>query len=241
MKSNKHFQIKEYREFLEQNRANEIIEKDGVHFLDKTPLLSWSTFSSWTSKLKLATVPNWVVENARNEGIQFMETLQDIYKKQIKNFNDYQWPSDKIKYMILSFIDCLVMNQMKIIDVERHITNGYWHGYVDVIVERKIANTKHICIIEVKTRSDWTVRETDRLQVGVYGEIMGCNYSHCYVAIVNKNEFETRLYKQVGLGAAMTQLDAFLETLGQSEYKIKRWKFKARGADLNSKEVKYEY
>lgn len=210
--------IGDWRNFLKKNRADEIMEIDGVHILDNKPLLSFSTFTSWIKKLDLWKIPENTLENARNVGTLFMETLQDIWKTK-PDFKKYNWPTEQIRFMVLSFLDNLAINRLKIIDVERHITNGHWHGYIDVVC--KNLKTQQVCFVEIKTRSTDKVEILDKLQVLTYGKICGgLNASQCYVAVVNKKTFKTSLYKAREMYKTLSIVNKFLVCIGKEEYKL---------------------
>lgn len=215
----KSFNIQDWRNFLAENRANEIeTAANGTHYLDKTPLLSFSTFTSWVKKLEMWDIPDIHLENARATGILFMETLEDVFNKK-PNFKTYDWPSSQIKYMVLSFLDTLAINKLKIIDVERHITDGRWHGYIDVVV--KHTRTQQVGFIEVKTRATDKVNILDKLQVATYAyTVGGVNLSCCYVAVINKKTFKTSIYKASRALKSINVINKFLVALDKEEYKL---------------------
>ncbi len=215
----KPYNFKDWREFLASNRANEIVEIDGTHILDNKPLLSFSTFTSWIKKLDFWKIPEQHLENARGIGKLFMETLEDIWIRK-PDFKKYNWPSEQIRFMILSFLDSLAINKLKIIDVERHITNGSWHGYIDVVCKHI---NGQIRLIEIKTRSTDKIEILDKLQVLTYGKIVGgVNASQCYVAVINKKTFKTTLYKTREMYKTLSVVNKFLVCVGKEDYKLNK-------------------
>lgn len=204
------------------NRADEIQEINGVHFLDNTPLLSFSSFTSWIKRLQLAKINENVLDNAKNVGIQFMETLEDIFKNK-KVVATYEFVSEQIKYMIYNFLMTLSDNGLRIVDVEKRITNGRWWGIVDIVCYRTDISTKNIVLLEIKTRSTNKCEILDRLQVITYAAILNMVPATTAVVIVNKKTFKTTIHWNNRTSKKKFQLykiDKFLQFIGMEKYTL---------------------
>lgn len=183
----------------------------------KRALLSFSTWLSAYNKIKLDGIPNNTLEIARIEGSALMFWLEYIWKNKIKDISTLNYESQKIQEMVYGAIQCLIDNNFKIVAIEKHITNGYWHGFVDLIVKDK---SQLFHIIEIKTRSGFEVRDTDTLQLLVYKKIM--NFSGgCYVMVVDKITRTAKLFKQDTLRKfelLSNVINRPLEALNMKEY-----------------------
>lgn len=158
----------------------------------KRPLLSLSSWLKTYNKIKLADIPFQILEQARVEGSALMYWLEYIWKNKIKNIDDLNYESQKIQEMVFSVIQCLIDNNFKIVAIEKHVTNGYWHGYIDLIVKNKL---QLFSLVEIKTRTGFEVRDTDTLQLLVYKKIINFSGS-CYVMVVDKTTRTAKLFKQ---------------------------------------------
>lgn len=149
----------------------------------KRAMLSVSTWLKAYNKIKLADIPFQTLEQARIEGQALMFWIEYIFKNKIKNIGDLNYESQKIQEMVFSVVQCLIDNNMKIVAVEKHITNGYWHGYIDLLVKER--EEQLFNIIEIKTRTGFEIRETDILQLIAYKKIM--NFAGtCWIMVVDK-------------------------------------------------------
>lgn len=158
----------------------------------KRPMLSVSTWLKAYNKIKLDGIPHQTLEVARIEGQALMYWLEFIWKNKIKDISSLNYESQKIQEMVFGVIQCLIDNNLKIVAIEKHITNGFWHGYIDLVVKDK---SQLFSIVEIKTRSGFEVRDTDTLQLLVYKKII--NFSGaCYVMVVDKITRTAKLFKQ---------------------------------------------
>lgn len=158
----------------------------------KRAMLSFSTWLKAYNKIKLDGIPFQTLEQARIEGQALMFWLDYIWKNKIKDIGNLNYESQKIQEMVFGVIQCLIDNKFKIIAIEKHITNGFWHGYIDMIVKDKVGL---ISLIEIKTRSGFEVRDTDTLQLLLYKKIINFVGS-CYVMVVDKITRTAKLFKQ---------------------------------------------
>lgn len=158
----------------------------------KRAMLSFSTWLKAYNKIKLADIPFNILEQARIEGQALMYWLNFIWKNKIKDIGNLNYESQKIQEMVFGVIQCLIDNKLKIVAIEKHITNGFWHGYIDMIVKDRVGLHS---LVEIKTRTGFEVRDTDTLQLLVYKKII--NFSGaCYVMVVDKITRTAKLFKQ---------------------------------------------
>lgn len=166
----------------------------------KRVLLSYSTWMSTFNKIKFDGIPTQILETAANDGKAVMFWLEYIYTNRIKDIDKLNYESQKIQEMVFGVIQLLIEKKWRIIAVEKHITNGYWHGYIDLIVKDA---SSLIHLIEIKTRTGYELRNTDILQLMVYKKIIN-SYGDIYVMIIDKitrvpklNRFDSRKYYEL--------------------------------------------
>lgn len=183
----------------------------------KRPMLSLSTWMKAYNKIKLADIPFQILEQARVEGQALMFWLNYIWKNKIKEIGDLNYESQKIQEMVFGVIQCLIDNKLKIVAIEKHITNGFWHGYIDMVVKDRVGLHS---LVEIKTRTGFEVRDTDTLQLLVYKKII--NFSGaCYVMVVDKITRTAKLFKQDTLRKfelLSNVINRPLESLNMKEY-----------------------
>lgn len=166
---------------LEQNRnMRKIIEfdfldiverKDNGYFLiGKNKLLvSPSMLNYQLSRVALASIPNSILERRRTIGSNLMENLKMVFENKIYDTTTIAMQEQDRKYLN-HFLDWLVENQIKVLAVEKFITNGEVCGIVDAIVMWN----KCICILEIKTRNKKEIRFTDITQSTIYFQMCKC-------------------------------------------------------------------
>lgn len=185
----------------------------------KRAMLSLSTWMKAYNKIKLADIPFNILEQARIEGQALMFWLDYIWKNKIKDIGNLNYESQKIQEMVFGVIQCLIDNKLKIVAIEKHITNGFWHGYIDMIVKDRVGLHS---LVEIKTRSGFEVRDTDTLQLLVYKKII--NFSGaCYVMVVDKITRTAKLFKQDTLRKfelLSNVINRPLEALNMKEYSM---------------------
>lgn len=175
---------------LNRDIENSIVFNGNYHTYVNIPLLSVSSVLAPFMKVSMGNIPHNILEIAKVEGIETMKSLEYWFKNKIKDTNNIDFLSEKVKLMFHSVLQCLLDNEMKVQEVEKHITNSYWHSYIDCIVRDKNYN---LAIIEIKTRSNDEIRETDILQVVTYARLIGANQA--YIMICNKKTMVSKLHK----------------------------------------------
>lgn len=162
-----------------------------THIKTKALLLSPTRFLSNFVDPNFARIPKDILEIARIEGVETMRALEYTFKNNVKDLAKVPFLSEKIKLIFYTLINCFIDNKWKIKAVEKHISNGYWHCYVDAIIRDQHCN---LIFIEIKTRSNNDIRLADKMQLVLNMKIANLNY-YGYVVVINKKSFEYKVYR----------------------------------------------
>lgn len=148
-----------------------LVEKKQNHYRMKNKsqmLISPSMLLSAVNKLDydgFGTNANLAV--AREHGSEIMRILKEIFDYRITDINQIAG-SVNDKKSASAIIDFLIENEIKVWAVEKFITNGYFCGFVDLIV----CWNGIPCIFEIKSRNEHIVTEKDKFQVEFYSRIL---------------------------------------------------------------------
>lgn len=166
--------IKYNFEDLVERRSN------GYVFKKKNqPLLSPSTLCHTISKFNMAKVPDFILETRREIGSNIMENLEYMFKNKIYDTSMLN-TNERDRKMINYLVDWLMENKIKVLSVEKFITNGVFCGFVDIIVSWNGV----VCALELKCRNKHEVRFTDMVQSIIYSKLLGCQ---TYVVMLDDN------------------------------------------------------
>lgn len=121
-------------------------------------LMSPSGLISFFNPEKYENVYAPVLDKARNFGIDFMIALEQQLRGESTNTTPEQ------ELCLKSLINYLKSNNLQPIDIEKHIYDDYFHGFVDIECENKV--------IEIKTRGDKANIDLNMvLQCSIYSKI----------------------------------------------------------------------
>lgn len=181
----------------------------------KQLLLSPTRFLHIASRVKMANIPNNILEVAKVEGVEVMKSLEYIYNNKINNLEQVNFLSDKIKNMTMSIIQAMIERKWKIKAIEKTISNGYWYGSVDCVVRDEHCN---LALVEIKTRGNDEIRITDIIQLMIYGRTIGAN--NLYLMICNKKTMETKVHRIVinKNKKALSIINTYLKLLELDKY-----------------------
>lgn len=172
------------------------ITTDGFkHFFQGNPLLSVSTLLSGLNSVKFAKIPDQALNTAQMVGSQLMEWLEHIHTNKLKysEVEKLNFQSEQIKQMVLKVFEFLALNDFKILEVEKMLCNGFVYGYADLVVYDKVM--KSPAIIEIKTRSNNDLQNTDIVQVATYGRMIHNQNFPVWVLIINKKTFNISFHR----------------------------------------------
>lgn len=191
---------KEVKRKLKLNWENSLTYNGEKFFFNNVPLLSVSTLLKGLNSVRFAVVPKSILETAQQEGQAVTEWLQYIHENEVRyeQAEQLDYSSEKVKQMVLSVFRYLAANDLRIMYVEKHISNGRIHGFIDLVVMDK--KRCLVTLLEIKTRGNNEVYDSDILQLATYGRMLSKEYLPCYILIVNKRTFEVTT-KQVKLNA----------------------------------------
>lgn len=161
-------------------------EERHIHKITNAVLLSPTRFLRTWTELSLFKIPNQVLEPLRVVGEQLMLCLEEMHSNKITDLSEINYLSIEVENMFRALVQFLIDNKMKIKAVEKHVTNGYWHCYVDLIVSIP-KDTIYVC--EIKTRSNHDIRVSDKLQLAMNMLIMGDRVKYGYVIIINRKDY----------------------------------------------------
>ena len=177
----------DYNELIDRTQYDKSFWKE-----TKQLLLSPTRFLQIFSRVKMAKIPNNILEIAKVEGSEVMKSLEYIFNKKITNLDTVNFLSEKIKDMTMSIIQAFIDRKWKIKAMEKTISNGYWYGNVDCIVRDEHCN---LALVEIKTRSSDEVRKTDIFQLMCYARMIGAN--NLYLVVCNKKTMKTTIHRVV--------------------------------------------
>lgn len=193
-------------------------------------LISPSTLNHTLSKVSMAKIPDFILETRREIGANIMENLEYMFKNKIYDTSLLN-TNERDRKMINNLIDWLMENKIKVLSVEKFITNGVFCGFVDMIVSWNGV----VCAIELKCRNKHEIRFTDMVQSIIYSKLLGCE---TYVVMLDDNG------KVTFFRAPLTRR---LEYYSEFESFLKFWKrfgvvetYKVERIDLNDEKYKIE-
>lgn len=220
MNKHLHYGQQQAKKALEIDWDKHIKVKNDQSFFNNKCLLSVSTLLSGLNKVKFANVPAQYLEMAAQDGKDVMVYLEYLWKEHVTYdiALKLEYPNPKIKSMVLAIYKFLADNRFKVIAFEKHISNGFWHGYIDLVVrdlDRQLTS-----LIEVKTRNKSEVYDTDRLQVAVYGRMLTKKGLPLWVLVINKNNMQIT-FEQVRLDTKLiTIANQFISKFLSKDYQI---------------------
>lgn len=188
-----------------------------IHFYGNVPQLSVSSVLERFMWVKMANIPTNLLSEYAEEGKMVMEYLQMIHEKKMQDLSQIEWFSERIKNMVLSILQTVINNEWKIMAVEKHISNGFWHGYIDMVIRDKWSNYH---IVEIKTRGNFDIRVTDLLQILSYSSMS--KVQMCDLLIVNRKTFECHHHHvdRKRTRHVLISLNKWLEFLELIKYKL---------------------
>lgn len=152
-----------------------IVEKFKDHWKLKGAskmLISVSSLLKLANDYKYYPVPNHILENSRNHGLEVMRLLKEIFDNRIEDVNNLLGNYND-KKTVRAIIDFLIENNFKVLAVEKMITNGSFIGFIDLIVVRR--NPKkynEYFIIEIKCRNSHEPTLQDKMQCSFYSKML---------------------------------------------------------------------
>lgn len=141
---------------------------NNIYYVGKNHKLISPTFlTKHISDYRLSSIPIDILERRKEIGTNIMKHLQEMFENKIYDINNLYINERDRKYLE-ALIDFIVKYEIKILAVEKFITNGTFCGFVDMIgIFNGVA-----CIFEIKCRNEPEVRDTDMIQVGIYKKML---------------------------------------------------------------------
>ncbi len=128
---------------------------------DKEP---YRSFSSLTNSLYGSHIPEFALKKAAEYGNNLMDNIENWYL----SFGEMDLiGNEKDKKIFETFLKFLVVEELKIVSVEKFFINEKTkeYGFVDLFVKNKKGE---IILIEIKTRNDLIVSNVSRAQAFFY-------------------------------------------------------------------------
>lgn len=147
-----------------------LIEKvEGGHRMlgGSKKLLSPSAILKPFRDAKFFGTPSHILEQRRQDGSVLMEYLEKIFIEKQTNINDFPITT-KQKKDLHNLFTFFINNNIKILAVEKPITNGIVYGIIDCVVVKD----SNLYVMEIKLRNSLKIENTDRFQAKVYSYLM---------------------------------------------------------------------
>lgn len=141
-------------------------------------LLSASFITKSLTEYGLYAIPANILEHKKLQGSQVMDMLEEMFNNKDSNVDNYFY-SENIKLRVQALIDFFIANKVKIMFVEKFITDSKWCGFIDIIGKCQ----GQWVLYEIKCRNDTTLKNSDKLQVGIYRKML--HNIKSFVLVVN--------------------------------------------------------
>ncbi len=172
-------------DFLADVDVNHI---EGYHLWNGKKLFSISRLLKPVTEAKLIHVPPLTLQKARDLGTSLMTNLEYWWTNNIKNIENMPMMTPDERTMFIDFVKFFKENRITIKAVEKFVRVGLWCGYIDVVARFN----KWIVNLEIKTRSNLQVRDSDLIQANHYYNMTGIP---TILIIYDKNKREFALHK----------------------------------------------
>ncbi len=167
---------------IDFDKQIEVIDVRSYHKETKALLLSPTRVIGYFSEPALDKIPRNILQETSAIGSDLMQQLEYLHKHKCKDIEKVPYLSEVSKEMFWALIQFMIDNQWQIKAVEKHVTNGYWHCYIDLIVRDHQMN---LIVCEIKTRSNNESKLSDKLQLVLNMRIAGVN-NYGYLVIINR-------------------------------------------------------
>lgn len=155
-----------------------IIEFDFLKMVDKKEtgyfykgknnlLVSPTSLCHTISRHTLAKIPEHILLERKEIGLNLMANLKMMFDNKIYDVSDMPI-NQRDRTMIYNLMDWLQQEKIKVLAVEKFITNGTFCGFVDMIAKWNNC----ICVFEIKCRNNKEVRLTDVVQSTIYSHML---------------------------------------------------------------------
>lgn len=149
---------------------SQLIEKvEGGHRMigSTKKLISPSSILKPFREWKFFGIPSNTLEQRRNDGSVLMRYLEEIFITKNTNINALPITA-KQKKDLHNLFQFFIEHNIKLVAVEKPITNGIVYGIVDCIVKK---DTDYY-VMEIKLRNNLKIENTDRFQASVYANLL---------------------------------------------------------------------
>lgn len=222
--------IKHYQQFWGGKKINKkylkkLIDFDFKKLIEKTDnghrmigsakkLLSPSSILRPFKDFNLFGIPKDILEHKRLNGSALMENLEHIFKTKEHNINNLPITT-KQKKDLFNIFTYFQEQGMKLLAVEKPITNGIVYGIVDAIVKWK----HEYFVLEIKLRNNGTIMNEDRFQAKCYSYMLEipalvlilADNGQVTLERINKADYSyllqdmKKIYKQYGIELSFNQ------------------------------------
>lgn len=117
---------------------------------------------------KFFGIPSNILEQRRQDGSVLMESLEKVFFQKEFNIDDFPITT-KQKKDLYNLFNYFIKNEIKVLAVEKPITNGIMYGIIDCVVRYQ----KNYYVMEIKLRNNLKVENADRFQAKCYSYMMG--------------------------------------------------------------------
>lgn len=146
------------------------------------PLISFSSLFKFSNDFRFFGTPNRVLEPARQHGSGLMSVLEEVVNNRLEDISNASGNVED-KKTAEALINWLIDNELKIVAIEKFVTNGNFVGIVDMICRHRPTGTP--VVFEIKTRNKFEISEFDIAQLELYYKML--RRPPCYWIMIDKN------------------------------------------------------
>lgn len=163
------------------------------------------------TNLVLGMIPDHILEDARERGKDVGGAIE-VYEE----IGEVMLDNEANQPMIDAYLEWKDKHDIKVLATEYYVVDhvNSTHGYVDLIVEYK----GKVCGIEIKTRKDTRLRDTDAIQNYIYQRPLGIPFYGLVLGINGDYKFEKFKFTK-DIKNKLKTLIAFRGMLGKQRIK----------------------
>lgn len=165
---------------IKQDFERMVDKKDNGIFLFNKLLLSPTRLTDTFSKIDMINIPENILNTRKEIGANLMTNLKTMFDNKTYNTNDLLI-NQRDRTYLNNLIDFFLDNKIRIMSVEKFITNGVFCGYVDVIAKWNSV----VVGFEIKCRNSNIVKFQDVVQTTIYKRML--HNIDFYILLLNDN------------------------------------------------------
>lgn len=165
---------------IKQDFERMVDKKDNGIFFCNELLLSPTRLTKTFSEIDMINIPENILNTRKEIGANLMTNLKTMFDNKTYNTNDLLI-NQRDRTYLNNLIDFFLDNKIRIMAVEKFITNGVFCGYVDVIAKWNSV----VVGFEIKCRNSNEIRFQDVVQTTIYKRML--HNIDFYIVLLNDN------------------------------------------------------